>query len=141
MLLFFFLPPVSSNLTSMLQFISLSFIYIMHQDHFLCPACVYEPPTCPRSLTHGVDILSYTPMPTHFLYYLASTVPLLGSSFVSTDSVVLPLQSCVDICLDQCHFSLTCKQSITPSCFYGAESKEIILGKERQCHLTLNSVT
>lgn len=66
-------------------------------------------PTCPQALTHGVDILSHTPMPTHFLYFMASIVPLLVSSFASTDSVGLPLQFCVGVCLDQCHFSLTCK--------------------------------
>ena len=61
----------TSNLTSMLQFISLSFIYIMHWDHFLCPACVYEPPPAP-SLSSVIDSRRWHP----FLHAYAHTLPV-----------------------------------------------------------------
>lgn len=68
-------------------------------------------PSCPQALTHGVDILSCPPVPTHFLHFIVSIMALLVSSFASTDSVGLPLQFCVGVYLDQCHPSLTCKSS------------------------------
>lgn len=92
--------------------VHLSFIYLHFETtSSALPVCVATP-TCPQALTHGVDILSHTPMPTHFLYFVASLVLLLVSSFASTDSVGLALQFCVGICLDQCHFSLTCNKAL-----------------------------
>lgn len=86
LLLFSF--PVSCNLTSMLQFIPLSFI----SPSGPLPVFPGVQPPPPVWVTHSVSILAHTPMPTHFLPSMASIVPLLASFFASTDSVGLPLQ-------------------------------------------------
>ena len=64
---FFFLPPVSYNLTSMLQFVSLSFIYILG-PLLLSSLCMWPPPPV---LRHWLMVL--TSSPTHLYPHTSCT--------------------------------------------------------------------
>lgn len=69
--LFLFSPSVSCKLTPLLHFVSLPFTLTLVLSSAF--SVLMATPTCPQVLTHDVDILSHTPVPTYFLYFLAST--------------------------------------------------------------------